>query len=105
PESSRIQATGYDKAGRLQYVYSPKFRAKKDKEKFERILRFAQALPHMRRVTAEHLNRPTLDHDKVMACILRLMDREYFRVGNEIYAKENQSYGLTTLRHKHTKIK
>jgi DNA topoisomerase-1 len=92
-ETSPVQVTGYDKAGRLQYIYSPSFRAKKEKEKFERILRFAEALPRMRRITGEHLNNQTLDQDKVMACILRLMDSEYFRVGNEVYAKENQTYG------------
>jgi DNA topoisomerase-1 len=104
-QTSKVQVTGYDSAGRLQYIYSPNFRAKKDKEKFERILRFAQALPRMRRTTAQHLNNPKLDHDKVMACILRLIDSQYFRVGNEVYAKENQSYGITTMRSKHTKIK
>jgi DNA topoisomerase I len=103
--SSKIQATGYDDAGRLQYIYNAKFRAKKEKEKFERILGFAQALPRMRRITAKHLANPKLDHDKVMACILRLMDSQYFRVGNEVYAKENQSYGLTTLRSKHLTVK
>jgi DNA topoisomerase-1 len=104
-ETSPVQVTGYDKAGRLQYIYSPSFRAKKEKEKFERILRFAEALPRMRRITGEHLNNQTLDQDKVMACILRLMDSEYFRVGNEVYAKENQTYGITTLRSKHTKVR
>jgi DNA topoisomerase-1 len=103
--ASKVQVTGNDSAGRLQYIYNPSFRAKKDREKFERILRFAQALPRMRRLTGQHLNNPKLDRDKVMACILRLIDSQYFRVGNEIYAKENQSYGITTMRSKHTKIK
>jgi DNA topoisomerase-1 len=103
--ASKVQVTGYDNAGRLQYIYNPNFRAKKEKEKFERVLRFANALPRMRRVTAQHLNNPSLDQDKVMACILRLIDSQYFRVGNEIYAKENQSYGITTMRSKHTKVK
>jgi DNA topoisomerase-1 len=103
--SSRVQVNGYDKAGRLQYIYSPSFRARQEKEKFERILRFADALPRMRRITATHLNNTKLDHDKVMACILRLMDSEYFRVGNEVYAKEHQTYGITTLRSKHTTVK
>jgi DNA topoisomerase I len=102
---SRILATGIDKAGRLQYIYHPSFRARMEKEKFERILRFAEALPRMRRVTAEHLNHPRLDKEKVLACVVRLMDEAYFRVGNEIYAEENQSYGLTTLRRKHIQVK
>jgi DNA topoisomerase I len=102
--NARIQATGIDKAGRLQYIYHPKFRARQEKEKFERILRFAKALPKMRKVTREHLALPGLPREKVLACIVQLMDKAYFRVGNEIYAKENQSYGLTTLRSKHTRI-
>jgi DNA topoisomerase I len=102
--NARIQATGIDKAGRLQYIYHPKFRARQEKEKFERILRFAKALPKMRKITREHLALPGLPREKVLACIVQLMDKAYFRVGNEIYAKENQSYGLTTLRSKHTKV-
>jgi DNA topoisomerase-1 len=103
--NARILVTGIDKAGRLQYIYHPKFRAHQEKEKFERILRFAEALPKMRRTTAEHLAHPRLDKEKVLACIVRLMDQAYFRVGNEIYAREHQSYGLTTLRSKHVDIK
>lgn len=102
---ARIQATGVDKAGRLQYIYNPAFRAKQEKEKFERILRFAEALPKMRRTTAEHLAHSKLDKEKVLATIVRLMDKAYFRIGNEVYARENQSYGLTTLRSKHTDVK
>jgi DNA topoisomerase-1 len=102
---SRILATGTDKAGRMQYIYHPSFRARMEKEKFERTLRFAEALPRMRRTTAEHLNHPRLDKQKVLACIVRLMDVAYFRVGNEVYAEENQSYGLTTLRRKHIQVK
>jgi DNA topoisomerase-1 len=102
--NARIQATGIDKAGRMQYIYHPKFRAHQEREKFERILRFARALPRMRRTTMKHLAQPGLPREKVLACIVQLMDKAYFRVGNEIYAKENQSYGLTTLRSKHTRV-
>jgi DNA topoisomerase-1 len=101
----KIQAIGFDSAGRAQYIYSPAFRAKQEKEKFERILRFARALPHMRRATSRHLNERGMGREKVLACIVQLMDQEYFRVGNEVYAEENQSYGLTTLRRKHIDIK
>lgn len=103
--NARIQATGVDKAGRLQYIYHPKFRAHQEKEKFERILRFARALPRMRKITREHLSQPGLPREKVLACIVQLMDKAYFRVGNEVYAQENQSYGLTTLRSKHTTVR
>jgi DNA topoisomerase I len=99
--NAKILVTGYDKAGRLQYIYNPAFRAKKEKEKFERIIRFAKALPKMRKITEEHLKHTQMDREKVLACVVRLMDQAYFRVGNEVYAKENQSYGLTTIRSKH----
>ncbi|MEX1995633.1 MAG: hypothetical protein WD887_02555 [Candidatus Saccharimonadales bacterium] len=103
--SAKIQATGLDKVGRLQYIYHPVFRARQERAKFARILRFAQALPRMRRITNEHLNRPELDQQKVLACIVRLMDQAYFRVGNEVYARDNESYGLTTIRSRHTQVK
>lgn len=103
--NAKILATGYDDAGRLQYIYHPRFRARQEKEKFERILRFARALPKMRRATSQHLRHIQLDREKVLAAIVQLMDRAYFRVGNEIYAKENQSYGLTTIRSKHTTVR
>jgi DNA topoisomerase-1 len=103
--NARILATGYDKAGRLQYIYHPNFRARQDKEKFERILRFARALPKMRQATTRHLRHAQLDREKVLAAIVQLMDKAYFRVGNEVYAKENQSYGLTTIRSKHTTVR
>lgn len=103
--NARILATGFDKAGRLQYIYHPNFRARQEKEKFERILRFARALPHMRKITNGHLRHQDLDKQKVLAAIVQLMDKAYFRVGNEVYAKENQSYGLTTIRSKHTTVK
>ena len=102
---AKILVTGIDKAGRLQYIYNPAFRAKQEKEKFNRILLFAQALPRMRRITSQHLKGYKMDRQKVLACIVRLMDQEYFRVGNEVYAQENQSYGITTMRSKHVQIK
>jgi DNA topoisomerase-1 len=63
-----VQAVGYDSAGRLQYVYNPKYREKKGRQKFERVRRFAGALPTMRRVTSGHLRRKKLDREKVLAC-------------------------------------
>lgn len=101
---AKILATGYDSSGRLQYIYNPSFRARQEKEKFERIIRFARALPKMRAVTEEHLRRPKMDREKVLACIVQLLDQEYFRIGNDVYAKENGSYGLTTIRSKHIRI-
>ncbi|MBA3757999.1 DNA topoisomerase IB [Candidatus Saccharibacteria bacterium] len=103
-QKARILATGMDDAGRMQYIYHPTFRARQDKEKFERTLRFARALPNMRRLTLQHLDQVGLEREKVLACIVRLMDLAYFRVGNEVYAQENESYGLTTMRSKHVSV-
>src|SRR5206468_6303437 len=101
---SKILAKGTDSAGRLQYIYHPSFRARQEQAKFERVLRFARALPYMRRVVDNDLRRPHLDYPKVMATIISIMDRTYIRVGNDTYARQNQSYGLTTLRSKHTTV-
>jgi len=102
--TAKIQARGYDSAGRLQSIYHPTFRLKQDKIKFERTLQFAQALPKLRRQVEKDLKRRKLDKDKVSACVIKLIDQEFFRVGNERYAQENQSYGITTLRSKHADI-
>jgi DNA topoisomerase-1 len=82
----------------------PKVPRRQDKLKFDRILRFADALPNLRRQAAKDLARKRLVKEKVLACIVRLIDEAYFRVGNEKYAKENQSYGITTMRSKHTDV-
>lgn len=103
-KQARILAVGTDAAGRRQYIYHPEFRARQDQAKFERILRFARALPHMRKITDKHLHHQKLDREKVLACVVRIMDEAYMRVGNDVYAKEHQSYGLTTLRSKHTTV-
>ena len=102
---SKVLAQGLDAKGRVQSIYHPAFRAKQEQAKFERVLRFARALPALRSRTEHDLQHKTLDKEKVLACILQIMDRTYMRVGNETYAKENQSYGLTTLRSKHTTVK
>ena len=101
--SAKVQAVGYDTAGRLQYLYHPKYRERKEREKFERILRFADALPKMRKTTSAHLRRKHLDREKVLACMTRLMNAAYFRVGEERYAKKNKTYAIATLRRKHFK--
>jgi DNA topoisomerase-1 len=102
--SAKVQAVGYDTAGRLQYLYHPKYRERKEREKFERILRFADHLPEMRRTTSEHLRREHLDREKVLACMTRLVNAAYFRVGDERYAKQNKTYGIATVRRKHLTI-
>jgi DNA topoisomerase I len=102
--SAKVQAIGYDSAGRLQYLYHPKYRERKEHEKFDRILRFSEALPRMRRTTSAHLRRNRLDREKVLATMTRLMNAAYFRVGDERYARKNRTYGIATLRRKHLTI-
>lgn len=104
-KSAKVHAWGRDDKGRKQYVYNQSWRAKKEQRKFDRIIAFAEKLPHMRRVTAQHLLRKDLDREKVLACMTRLLDEAYFRPGNRYYTKKNDSYGLTTLRSKHVTVK
>jgi len=103
-KSAKVQARGHDSAGRLQSIYHPDFRLKQEKLKFDRILRFAGQLPALRRQIDKDLSRRRLDKEKVLACIVRLIDKAYFRVGNDRYAREHQTYGVTTLRSKHADI-
>lgn len=99
-----ILVTGRDDKDRKQYIYNPKFREKKEKEKFDRIVQFADQLEHMRRVTGQHMRKRNFPKEKVLACMVRLLEAAYFRPGSDRYAKENNSYGLTTLRSKHLDI-
>ena len=101
---AKVQAVGYDSAGRLQYLYSQRYREQKEREKFERVLRFADALPRMRKTTSDHLRSKGLGREKVLAAMTRLMNAAYFRVGDERYAKRNRTYGIATLRRKHLRI-
>jgi len=103
-KGAKILVTGRDDKDRKQYIYNPKFRKKQDQEKFDRILHFADQLEHMRRVTGQHLRKLSLSREKVLACMVRLLEAAYFRPGSDRYAKENQSYGLTTMRSKHLQI-
>lgn len=101
---AKLQATGFDAAGRKQYLYHPAYREERERAKFDRLLEFAARLPQMRRVTSQHLRRRGLGREKVLAAMVRLIDTAYFRVGNDRYARENQSYGLTTMRSKHLTV-
>ncbi|MGE3396485.1 MAG: DNA topoisomerase IB [Sphingomonas sp.] len=102
--NGHIQATGYDEKGRKQYRYHPGFRARRDRSKYERTADFGRALPKLRRRVAADLRKRGLTQDRIAAAIVRLMDCEYLRVGNEAYAKENKSFGATTLRARHAKL-
>lgn len=99
-----LQAVGKDRRGRLQYRYHPRWRDVRDEDKFARMLIFGDKLPKIRAQVDEDLRRPRLDRARVVAAVIRLMERTMARIGNETYAKENRSYGLTTLRHRHARI-
>ncbi len=98
-----LQATGIDARGRKQYRYHLDFRAKADKSKFEGLREFGKALPKIRRAVEKDLARRKLTREMVLAAVVRLLDIEYLRVGNEQYAKANKSFGATTLLRKHVR--
>lgn len=101
--NGHLQATGRDARGRKQYRYHPGFRLKRDASKYEGCLEFGQALPRLRARVERDLRRRKLDRETVLAAVVRLLDREHIRVGNEEYARANKSFGLTTLRDRHVK--
>src|SRR3954453_21654435 len=93
-----IQATGVDAAGRKQYLYHPRWRELQDRKKFDAMVRFAQALPDMRKHVEKDLRGRELSRTRVLAASVRLLDRGFLRIGGESYAEENESYGLATMR-------
>jgi DNA topoisomerase I len=99
-----IQAVGTDAAGRRQYLYHERWRTRRDREKFEEMVRFARALPGLRDTAAKHLRRRELGRDRVLACAVRLLDRGFFRIGTEDYAETNQTYGLATIQKRHVTL-
>jgi DNA topoisomerase I len=99
-----LQATGRDARGRKQSRYHPRWRAVRDETKFERMLLFGTALRGIRARVEEDLAQPGLPRNKILATIVGLMERTLIRVGNEEYARENKSYGLTTMRTKHVQV-
>lgn len=99
-----IQATGRDARGRKQYRYHPRFREVREETKYERMLSFAEALPRIRAKVDEDLSLPGLPRDKVLATVVRLLEITLIRVGNEEYARQNDSFGLTTMRSKHVDV-
>jgi DNA topoisomerase IB len=102
--NGHIQAVGTDAAGRRQYLYHERWRARRDAEKFDRMLGFARALPSLRARVEEDLRRRGMPREKALACAVRLLDRALFRVGSESYARQNGSFGLATLRKDHVRI-
>jgi len=99
-----IQAAGTDAAGRRQYLYHEGWRARRDAEKFDRMLDFARVLPRLRERVGRDLSLRGMPKDKALACAVRLLDQGFFRVGSESYAKQNGSFGLATLRKEHVKV-
>src|SRR6202795_645685 len=99
-----LQATGRDARGRKQPIYHPTWRAVRDADKFSRMVGFARALPRIRRRVARDLGQPGLPREKVVATIVRLLEMTFARIGNEEYARDNGSFGLTTLRDRHATI-
>ncbi len=100
-----LQATGRDARGRKQHRYHPRWRETRDANKFDRMAGFAKVLPRIRRRVTRDLRREGLPKDKVVATIVRLLETTYARIGNEEYARQNQSFGLTTLRDRHVQVK
>jgi DNA topoisomerase-1 len=100
-----LQATGLDARHRKQYRYHPRFREVREQTKYNRMLDFARALPEIRKRVDHDLKLPGLPREKVLAAVVKLLETTLIRVGNEEYAKSNNSFGLTTLRDKHAEIR
>ena len=99
-----IQATGFDNAGRKQYLYHRQWREHRDRQKFERMLEFARRLPAMREKLDQDLSLRGMQQRRALACAAKLLDLGFFRIGGERYAAENESYGLATMRKSHVRI-
>jgi DNA topoisomerase-1 len=100
-----IQATGYDEAGRKQYLYHERWQQRQAERKFELVREFATKLPRLRRAVTADLRRQGMPRERALACAVRLLDLGFFRVGSEVYAEENESFGLATVRREHVTIK
>ena len=100
-----VQVVGKDAAGRWQYLYHDSHVKRRERKKFERLLKFAAALPQMRKVIARELRRSDLGRDRVMAAMLRILSTCFIRPGSQVYASENGSFGLATLRPKHVRVR
>lgn len=102
--NGHIQATGRDARGRKQYRYHSDWRAVRDETKYERMIAFGQALPRIRRRVARDLAAPGLGRRKVLAAVVRLLETTLIRIGNEEYARQNRSFGLSTMRDRHVSV-
>jgi DNA topoisomerase I len=103
--NGHIQATGRDARGRKQYRYHDRWREMRDENKFGRLADFARVLPKIRRRVARDIRLADLPREKVLATVVRLLERTFIRIGNEEYARENKSFGLTTIKNRHVTVK
>jgi DNA topoisomerase-1 len=102
---AKLQATGIDSAGRMQYLYHPDFRARQEQAKFDKLIQFGEKLPDLRAAMAEHMSLEPLEPEWTAALAVRLINLAWFRVGDERNAKKFRTFGITTLRKSHVKVR
>jgi DNA topoisomerase-1 len=102
--TGKLQATGYDAAGRKQYLYSAEYRAQQDQAKYDKLIRFGDALPALREAMSLHFDQEEFDRERVSAIALRLIELGWFRVGSERYVRDG-TYGVTTLLRRHVSVR
>jgi DNA topoisomerase I len=103
--NAKLQATGLDAAGRRQYLYHPEFRAQQEQAKFDKLVRFAEALPDLRMTMGEHMTHDPYDRERVCAIAIRLINMTWFRVGTDRYARGSGAHGVTTLTRRHVNVR
>jgi DNA topoisomerase-1 len=103
--TAKLQVIGKDAAGRWQYLYHESHTRSQELKKFKRLVSFAQALPQLRSTVKRHIKQPGLGRERVMASILRILMTCFMRPGSQVYASENGSFGIATIRRKHVKVK
>ena len=103
--NAKLQATGVDSAGRVQYLYHPEFRARQEQAKYDSLVRFGEKLPDLRAAMAEHMEREPLSFEWTAAVAVRLINLGWFRVGDERYARRFRTFGITTLRRGHVNVR
>jgi DNA topoisomerase-1 len=102
---AKLQATGVDSAGRRQYLYHPEFRAAQEQAKYDKLIRFAEKLPDLRRAISEHMELEALERERICAVAVRLINLAWFRVGSDRYAKTSRTFGVTTLAKSHVTVR
>ena len=102
---AKLQATGVDRAGRRQYLYHPSYRAAQEERKYDRLVHFGERLPALRETIAEHVELGPYERDWACALAVTLVNRGWFRVGSERYAKQSRTYGVTTLAKRHVSVR